>query len=127
MQPLIRAATANDAAPAKFCVVSAFHQYIERIGKEPAPMLLDFSAQVEARHVWVAESDTAVVGVLVQYETELGFYIDSDGSGKPYRCRTRPPSFIHFATFPQLMEGHQISDVPAILGSLNIIAAELDR
>jgi NADH-quinone oxidoreductase subunit D len=58
---------------------------------------------------------------------ELGFYIVSDGSGKAYRARTRPPSFIHFAMFPFLIEGHSISDVPAVLGSLNIIAAELDR
>jgi NADH-quinone oxidoreductase subunit D len=58
---------------------------------------------------------------------ELGFYIVADGAGRAYRARTRPPSFIHFAIFPYLIEGHLISDVPAILGSLNIIAAELDR
>ena len=58
---------------------------------------------------------------------ELGFYVVADGSGRAWRARTRPPSFIHFAVFPRLMEGHQISDVPAVLGSLNIIAAELDR
>jgi NADH-quinone oxidoreductase subunit D len=58
---------------------------------------------------------------------ELGFYVVADGSGKAWRARTRPPSFIHFSLFPHLMEGHQISDVPAVLGSLNIIAAELDR
>jgi NADH-quinone oxidoreductase subunit D len=58
---------------------------------------------------------------------ELGYYIVSDGEGRPYRARTRPPSFIHFALFPLLIEGHTISDVPAVLGSLNIIAAELDR
>lgn len=58
---------------------------------------------------------------------ELGFYVVSDGTGFPYRARTRPPSFIHFAIFPYLIEGHQLSDVVAVLGSLNIIAAELDR
>jgi len=58
---------------------------------------------------------------------ELGFYIVADGTGRAYRARTRPPSFTHFAIFPYLIEGHLISDVPAILGSLNIIAAELDR
>jgi NADH-quinone oxidoreductase subunit D len=58
---------------------------------------------------------------------ELGFYVVADGGGVAWRARTRPPSFIHFSVFPHLMEGHQISDVPAILGSLNIIAAELDR
>jgi NADH-quinone oxidoreductase subunit D len=58
---------------------------------------------------------------------ELGFYVVGDGTEKPYRCRTRPPSFIHFAVFPHLIVGHQVSDVVAVLGSLNIIAAELDR
>ncbi len=58
---------------------------------------------------------------------ELGFYIVADGTERAYRCRTRPPSIIHFAIFPYLIKGHQLSDIVAILGSLNIIAAELDR
>jgi NADH-quinone oxidoreductase subunit D len=58
---------------------------------------------------------------------ELGFYLVADGTGVPYRARTRPPSYIHFALFPHLIEGHLLSDVVAVLGSLNIIAAELDR
>jgi NADH-quinone oxidoreductase subunit D len=68
-----------------------------------------------------------VYGATEAANGELGFYIVSDGEGRPWRCRTRPPSFIHFAMFPLMMEGHSISDVPAVLGSLNIIAAELDR
>ena len=44
-----------------------------------------------------------------------------------YRARCRPPSYIHFAVFPHLIRGHTLSDVVAVLGSLNIIAAELDR
>ena len=58
---------------------------------------------------------------------ELGFYIAGDGSNVAYRARCRPPSFIHFATFPHLIRGHTLSDVVAVLGSLNVIAAELDR
>ncbi len=58
---------------------------------------------------------------------ELGFYIVGDGSDVAYRARCRPPSFIHFALFPKLIRGHTLSDVVAVLGSLNIIAAELDR
>jgi NADH-quinone oxidoreductase subunit D len=58
---------------------------------------------------------------------ELGFYIVADGTGSAYRARTRPPSYIHFAVFPYLIVGHQVSDIVAVLGSLNIIAAELDR
>ena len=58
---------------------------------------------------------------------ELGFYLVGDGSNRAYRARCRPPSFIHFALFPHLIRGHSLSDVVAVLGSLNVIAAELDR
>jgi len=58
---------------------------------------------------------------------ELGYYIVGDGTIKAYRARTRPPSFIHFSVFPHLIKGHTLSDIVAVLGSLNIIAAELDR
>ena len=58
---------------------------------------------------------------------ELGFYLVGDGNNTAYRARCRPPSFIHFGIFPKLIRGHTLSDVVAVLGSLNIIAAELDR
>lgn len=58
---------------------------------------------------------------------ELGFYLVGDGGARAYRARCRPPSFIHFALFPHLIRGHRLSDVVAVLSSLNIIAAELDR
>jgi NADH-quinone oxidoreductase subunit D len=80
--------------------------------------------------MWNRRWETPVEEVYAATETangELGFYLVADGTGKAWRARTRPPSFIHFALFPLLAEGHQVSDVPAILGSLNIIAAELDR
>ncbi len=58
---------------------------------------------------------------------ELGFYLAGDGTDVAYRARCRPPSFIHFSLFPGLIRGHTLSDIVAVLGSLNIIAAELDR
>lgn len=58
---------------------------------------------------------------------EHGFYIVSDGGPHPWRAKNRPPSFIHFAALPKMLEGHLLSDAVAVLGSLNIIAAELDR
>jgi NADH-quinone oxidoreductase subunit D len=68
-----------------------------------------------------------VYGAIESPNGELGFYIVSDGTERAYRARTRPPSFIHFAIFPDIIVGHQISDIVVVLGSLNIIAAELDR
>jgi NADH-quinone oxidoreductase subunit D len=58
---------------------------------------------------------------------ELGFYIVGDGTDTAYRARCRPPSFVNFALFPHLIRGHTLSDVVAVLSSLNVIAAELDR
>ena len=58
---------------------------------------------------------------------ELGFYLVSDGGRVPYRVRTRPPSLMNYSIFPKLIKGHMLSDAPAILGSINIIAGELDR
>jgi NADH-quinone oxidoreductase subunit D len=66
-------------------------------------------------------------GAIESPNGELGFYVVGDGTGQAYKARTRPPSYIHFALFPHLIVGHTVSDVVAVLGSLNIIAAELDR
>jgi len=58
---------------------------------------------------------------------ELGFYIVSNGEREPYRVRIRPPSFINYTIFKKLMKGAMFSDTVSNLGSLNIIAGELDR
>ncbi len=58
---------------------------------------------------------------------ELGFYIVSDGTRRPYRVKVRPPCFAIFQAFDEMLRGTVIADVVAILGSLNIIAGELDR
>ncbi len=58
---------------------------------------------------------------------ELGFYIVSDGSKHPYRVKVRAPSFLHFSAMEEISRGYFIADAIAILGSLNIIAGELDR
>jgi NADH-quinone oxidoreductase subunit D len=58
---------------------------------------------------------------------EQGYYVVSAGENVPWRARTRPACFINYQVFPKLIEGHMVSDVPAVLGSINVIAAELDR
>ena len=58
---------------------------------------------------------------------ELGFYIVSDGTGKPYRLRIRPPSFVHISALPKLCEGGLVADVIAAIGSIDIVLGECDR
>src|SRR5882724_5702689 len=68
-----------------------------------------------------------VYGCIETANGELGYYIVSDGGNVPWRARTRPNSYINYQVFPKMIEGHMISDVVAVLGSINVIAAELDR
>jgi NADH-quinone oxidoreductase subunit C/D len=58
---------------------------------------------------------------------ELGFFCVSDGSGFPYRVKVRPPCFPIFSAFSEMISGLMVADAIAILGSINIIAGELDR
>ncbi|PID78791.1 NADH-quinone oxidoreductase subunit NuoD [bacterium DOLZORAL124_64_63] len=58
---------------------------------------------------------------------ELGFFCVSDGSGHPYRMKVRPPCFPIFSAFSHIIQGGMVPDAIATLGSLNIIAGELDR
>jgi NADH-quinone oxidoreductase subunit D len=58
---------------------------------------------------------------------ELGFYLISDGSNKPWRFRVRPPSFINLSALPTLVQGRLVADVVAIIGSIDIVLAEVDR
>ena len=58
---------------------------------------------------------------------ELGFYINSRGGGVPYRLKIRAPSFVNLSILPELLPGHMIADVPAVLGSLDFVMGECDR
>ena len=58
---------------------------------------------------------------------ELGFYICSRGGGTPYRLKIRAPSFVNLSVLPDLMPGHMISDIVAILGSIDFVMGECDR
>ena len=58
---------------------------------------------------------------------EFGVYLISDGSNKPYKCKIRAPGFSHLQAMDYLIKGHMLADVPAVLGSLDIVFGEVDR
>ncbi len=66
-------------------------------------------------------------GCLESPNGELGYFIVADGDRCPWRVAVRPPSFINYQCFPKMLEGHMLADLVAVIGSINIIAAELDR
>lgn len=58
---------------------------------------------------------------------ELGFYLCSKGGGVPYRLKIRSPSFVNLSILSKLIPGHMLSDIPAVLGSLDFVMGECDR
>jgi NADH-quinone oxidoreductase subunit D len=58
---------------------------------------------------------------------ELGIYLVSDGSPRPFRCHVRAPSFANLQALPRMVEGRLIADVVACIGSIDVVLGEIDR
>ncbi|KXG87678.1 MULTISPECIES: NADH-quinone oxidoreductase subunit D [Rhizobium/Agrobacterium group] len=82
-----------------------------------------FKLYTEGYHVPAGEVYAAVEAP----KGEFGVYVVADGSNKPYRCKIRAPGFAHLAAMDYLCKGHQLADVTAVLGSLDIVFGEVDR
>ncbi|HRF58680.1 MAG TPA: NADH dehydrogenase (quinone) subunit D [Fimbriimonadaceae bacterium] len=82
-----------------------------------------FKLYTEGYHPPVGEAYAGIEGS----KGELGFYIISDGSNKPYRWHERPSSFMNLKSLEVLAEGRLIADLIAIIGSIDIVLGEIDR
>ena len=58
---------------------------------------------------------------------ELGVYLVSDGTNKPYRCKIRPPGYVHLSAMDFLSRGHMLADIASIVGSIDVVFGEVDR
>ncbi|MAI05685.1 MAG: NADH-quinone oxidoreductase subunit D [Alphaproteobacteria bacterium TMED87] len=82
-----------------------------------------FKLYTEGYHVPAGEVYRAVEAP----KGEFGVHLISDGSNKPYRCRIRAPGFTHMQGMDFMLRGHMLADVPAVLGSIDIVFGEVDR
>ena len=82
-----------------------------------------FKLFTEGFHVDKDEIYTAVEAP----KGEFGVYLISDGTNKPYKCKIRAPGFSHLQAMDYLIRGHMLADVPAVLGSLDVVFGEIDR
>ena len=59
---------------------------------------------------------------------EIGYYIVADGKAQnAYRCHVRPPSFVNLQALPAMAKGHLVSDLVALIGTIDIVLGEVDR
>jgi ribosomal protein S18 acetylase RimI-like enzyme len=73
----IRSGSKDDAARIKSIARAAYTHYIARIGREPAPMVADFAAEIAAKHVVVIEINGLIVGYMIAWAESDGYYIDN--------------------------------------------------
>jgi len=74
------------------------------------------------------KSEGMVYGSVEAPKGELGYFIVSTEKGtKPYRCHVRPPSFINLQMLPEMVKGHLVADLVAVIGTLDIVLGEIDR
>jgi NADH-quinone oxidoreductase subunit D len=82
-----------------------------------------FKLYTEGYKVPAGETYTAVEAP----KGEFGVYLISDGTNKPYRCKIRAPGFPHLQALDAMTRGHQLADMSANIGSLDIVFGEIDR
>lgn len=58
---------------------------------------------------------------------EFGVYLVSDGSNRPYKCKIRSPGYVHLQAMDLMSKGHMLADIPAIIGSIDVVFGEIDR
>ncbi|MFV0243540.1 MAG: NADH-quinone oxidoreductase subunit D [Qingshengfaniella sp.] len=82
-----------------------------------------FKLYTEGFHVPAGEVYAAVEAP----KGEFGVYMVSDGTNKPYRAKLRAPGFLHLQAMDHMATGHQLADVAAIIGSMDVVFGEIDR
>lgn len=95
----------------------------EEVMRKPHALMRHFKFFSEGPAPPPGEAYTSVEGP----KGELGWYLISDGSPRPYRFRVRPPCFLNLQALPEMVKGHLVADIVAVIGSVDIVLGEIDR
>ena len=95
----------------------------ERMKASMEELIHHFKLFTEGMHVPEGEAYAAVE----HPKGEFGIYLVSDGANKPFRLKIRAPGFAHLSAMDEMVRGHMIADVVAIIGTMDIVFGEIDR
>ena len=120
-------------------------QCIRWLRNNPGPVMLDDFKLVPPKRVDMKEDMEAMIhhfklftegyslpagesyAAIEHPKGEFGVYLVSDGANKPYRVKVRAPGFAHLASMHEMVEGHMLADVVAVIGTQDIVFGEIDR
>jgi ribosomal protein S18 acetylase RimI-like enzyme len=104
---ILRSATEKDAAAVTACVHNAFGHYIERIGRKPGPLLMDYAEEISEHQVFVVEQGGQIVGSLVLCIKEEGFLLDVIAVEPQYQGSGVGRLMLEFAEVEALRQGYK--------------------
>ncbi|MHB8623900.1 MAG: NADH-quinone oxidoreductase subunit D [Sulfuricaulis sp.] len=120
-------------------------QCVEWLRKNPGPVMLEDHKVVPPRRTKMKDDMESLIhhfklftegycipegeayAAIEHPKGEFGVYLISDGANKPYRVKIRAAGFAHLAALDEMIRGHMIADVVAVIGSLDIVFGEIDR
>ena len=120
-------------------------QCIRWLRDNPGPVMLDDYKLVPPKRVDMKEDMEALIhhfklftegyslpagesyAAIEHPKGEFGVYLVSDGANKPYRVKVRAPGFAHLSSMHEMVEGHMLADVVAVIGTQDIVFGEIDR
>jgi NADH-quinone oxidoreductase subunit D len=120
-------------------------QCVRWLRENPGPVLLDHHKIVQPRRVEMKGDMESLIHHFKLYtegyfvpegevytaveapKGEFGCYLVSDGANKPYRVKLRAPGFVHLSAMDEMVKGHMLADVVAVMGTMDIVFGEVDR
>lgn len=125
--------------------VKIIHQCLDKLEKIKGPVRVDnrkvsaprrgemkqsmealihhFKLYTEGFHVPAGETYTATEAP----KGEFGVYLVADGTNRAYKCKIRSPGYVHLQAMDMMSKGHMLADIPAIIGSIDVVFGEIDR
>jgi len=120
-------------------------QCVEWLKKNPGPVMIDDHKVAPPRRIEMKDDmeslihhfklftegytvpEGEVYAAVEAPKGEFGVYLISDGANKPYRVKVRAPGFAHLAAMNEMVQGHMLADVVAVIGTQDIVFGEIDR
>ena len=126
-------------------VPSRIDYFLHQRGENPGPVMLDDRKIIPPSRVEMKDDMESLIhhfklftegycvpegesyAAVEHPKGEFGVYLISDGANKPYRVKIRAPGFAHLSAMSEMVEGHMLADVVAVIGTQDIVFGEVDR